>query len=65
MRRGTLPADDDRPETVAERLRVNVAAMAPLIDFYRARGVLAEIDGLGAIDDVFRRIRADLENWPA
>ncbi|PTQ54449.1 MAG: Adenylate kinase [Hydrogenibacillus schlegelii] len=44
---------------------MNVAAMAPLIDFYRARGVLAEIDGLGAIDDVFRRIRADLESWPA
>ena len=56
--------DDDRPETVAERLRVNAAAMAPLIDFYRARGVLAEIDGLGAIDDVFRRIRSALEGSP-
>ncbi|MEX1406152.1 nucleoside monophosphate kinase, partial [Hydrogenibacillus schlegelii] len=57
--------DDDRPVKFAVRLRVIVAAMAPLIDFYRARGVLADIDGLGAIVDVFRRMRADLENWPA
>ncbi|MBE3597227.1 MAG: adenylate kinase [Hydrogenibacillus sp.] len=53
--------DDDKPETVETRLHVNREQTAPLLDFYRARRLLAVIDGLGAIDDVFRRLRAAIE----
>ena len=34
---------------------------APLIDYYKNKGVLIEIDGVGAIDEVFARICAALD----
>ena len=50
--------DDDRPETIAARLQTYTAQTAPVVDYYRARGVLAEVDGTGDLDDVYARIRA-------
>jgi adenylate kinase len=47
---------DDRPETVAERLRVYREKTAPLVDHYRKLGVLSEVDGSGTVDDVAERI---------
>ena len=47
---------DDRPETVKKRLEVYFSETAPLIDYYRRQGVLAEIDGEGAVEAVTRRI---------
>src|SRR5690606_28812649 len=49
---------DDREETVRERLAVYRRQTAPLIEHYRARGLLVEIDGQGAIDEVTARIEA-------
>lgn len=37
--------DDDKPETVKERIRVYLEKTSPLIDFYRQAGLLVEIDG--------------------
>ncbi len=37
--------DDDRRETVSERLRVYLRQTQVLVDYYRARGLLIEIDG--------------------
>ena len=37
--------DDDKPETVRNRLAVYNQQTAPLIDFYRAQGKLTEVDG--------------------
>lgn len=37
--------DDDREDTVRERLRVYLGQTAPLVDYYRQRGILVEIDG--------------------
>ena len=37
--------DDDKPETVRNRLKVYWAQTSPLIDYYRRRGVLVEVDG--------------------
>lgn len=48
--------DDDKPATVENRIRVYVAQTAPLIEYYRQRGLLAEIDGTHAIDLVTRDI---------
>ena len=47
---------DDNEATVAERLRVYQEKTAPLIDFYRSRGILRSIDALGELDEVTRRL---------
>ena len=47
---------DDNEATVAERLRVYDEKTHPLIDFYRARGLLRVIDAEGQVDTVTRRL---------
>lgn len=48
--------DDDKPETVKNRLSVYHEQTHPLIDYYSKKGVLAEVDGTQAMDDVFNAI---------
>lgn len=48
-------ADDSR-ETVEKRLEVYFEQTAPLIDYYRDKSVLAEIDGGGAIEQVQEQV---------
>jgi adenylate kinase len=47
---------DDNQATVAERLRVYDEKTLPLIDFYRARGLLQVIDAKAGVDEVSRRL---------
>jgi len=44
--------DDDLPETVRQRLEVYQGQTSPLVDYYRKRGNLREIEGDQPIDDV-------------
>ena len=44
--------DDDRPEAIQKRLEVYRAQTAPLIDFYRQKGLLLDVDARPAVDDV-------------
>jgi adenylate kinase len=53
---GLFQRSDDREETIAARLDVYERATAPLSDFYRSRGQLREIDGVGDTQDVLGRI---------
>ena len=46
----------DRPETVQNRLNVYHKQTQPLIDFYKNKGVLAEVDGTVDMEDVFNAI---------
>jgi adenylate kinase len=48
---------DDNEETIRNRMRVYRAQTQPLVDYYRERGVLREVDGLGDVDEVAARIR--------
>ncbi len=48
--------DDDKPETVKNRLDVYHKQTQPLIDFYQAKGVLKEVDGTVSMQDVFASI---------
>ena len=48
--------DDDKPETVKKRLDVYHDQTQPLIDYYKAAGVLAEVDGTQNMEDVFQGI---------
>jgi adenylate kinase len=47
---------DDRDEVVRERLRVYWEQTRPLLDFYRERGLLADVDGDGSLEEVARRM---------
>jgi adenylate kinase len=51
---------DDSEETIRTRMSVYRAQTAPLVDYYRTRGVLAEVDGLGSIEEVAKRIEEAL-----
>ena len=52
--------DDDKPETVRERLKVYWDQTSPLIDYYCDQGVLVEVDGDQSIDAVTEDLRAAL-----
>ena len=52
--------DDDRPETVKNRLDVYHKQTQPLIDFYEAKGILRSVDGTVDMKDVFAAIVAIL-----
>jgi len=44
--------DDDSEETVRRRIQVYSEQTAPLVEFYRGKGMLVEIDGDRPIEDV-------------
>jgi adenylate kinase len=48
--------EDDKPETVRHRIEVYNENTAPLIDYYRDKDLLVEIDGTQSIEDVFGNI---------
>jgi adenylate kinase len=52
---------DDREETIAARLEVYERQTAPLSDFYRSRGLLREIDGVGETPAVLGRILGQMD----
>jgi adenylate kinase len=54
--------DDDQAETVVRRIQVYFAQTAPLIAFYRDRGLLTEIDGARPIEAVTADLLAALGN---
>ena len=53
--------DDDKPETVKNRLDVYHAQTQPLIDYYDKQGILRTVDGTQDMDKVFSDIVAILE----
>ncbi|KGM54473.1 adenylate kinase [Lysobacter arseniciresistens ZS79] len=56
---------DDSPESVRTRLKVYDDQTAPVVDFYRQRGKLSVVDGVGSLDEVFARIVGALRPVPA
>ena len=52
--------DDDKAETVTRRIQVYFAQTAPLIAYYRAEGLLSEIDGAQPIEKVSEALLAVL-----
>jgi len=53
--------EDDNPETVQNRLEVNIKQTKPLLDFYESQGVLSRVNGSQDIDEVFEDIKKVLE----
>ena len=52
--------DDDKAETVTHRIRVYLEQTQPLIEYYKQRGLLIEIDGTQPIDRVTKYMLASL-----
>jgi adenylate kinase len=52
---------DDTPEAVRNRIRVYLEETAPLIDYYREKGILREVDGEQKVDQVAKALHASLE----
>lgn len=48
--------DDDQEETIRARLQVYTEQTAPLIEYYREKGLLRAIEGMGAIEKIFGEI---------
>jgi adenylate kinase len=51
---------DDNAETVKARLKAYRDQTAPILPYYRAKGLLRSVDGMGDIDEVTRQITAIL-----
>jgi len=59
-RSGQEHRTDDRGDTVLERLKVYHQKTEPLIDFYRQRDLLKEIDGIGTVPEITERVESSL-----
>jgi adenylate kinase len=51
-----IQRDDDKEETVRNRLKIYQEQTAPLIEYYRKKGKLVDIDGSGGIDAVYSQM---------
>lgn len=52
---------DDNEDTIRNRLEVFQEQTQPLVEYYRDRGLLVTVKGVGSVDDIFARIKAALE----
>ena len=53
---------DDTEEVIRHRLELYARQTAPLLDLYEDQGLLAQVDGLGGIDEVTARVLSALES---
>lgn len=53
--------DDDKPETVKNRLKVYEEQTQPLIDYYRNQGKLADVLAVGSIQENFANVKKAIE----
>lgn len=54
--------EDDRPETVENRLKVYREKTAPLLEYYRRRRSLRTVSGTGTTNEVYARIAIELDS---
>ena len=52
--------DDDKPEAITKRLEVYRAQTAPLVDFYRSKGLLIDVDARPDVDQVVNNFKKAL-----
>jgi len=51
-----MQRDDDKEDTIKNRLEVYEKSTAPLIDYYSGKGILKTVEGTGSIDDIFNKV---------
>jgi len=52
--------DDDRLDVVSERIKVYIQDTVPVVEYYRQQGILQEIDGRRAINDVAAAVLSEI-----
>lgn len=52
--------DDDKAETIQNRLDVYESQTAPLVEYYRGHGILKEVDGDRPVDEVYADVKVAL-----
>lgn len=52
--------DDDKPETIQNRLDVYEKSTSPLVEYYRGQGLLKAVDGARSIDEVYADVKEAL-----
>ncbi len=53
--------DDDKEETIKKRLDVYEKQTAPLISYYGKKKILKAVQGVGSVDDIFKKVCATLD----
>ena len=52
---------DDTPDVIKQRLANYFAQTKPLEDYYAAKGILSNVDGMGTVDEIFARLADVIE----
>jgi len=52
--------NDDKPEAVRNRLNIYESKTKPIVDYYRGRGILVEVNGMQTFDEVYADIKKAL-----
>lgn len=50
--------EDDKPETVENRIQINIEQSKPILNYYKAKGILRNVDGESGIDNLFLTIQS-------
>ena len=50
--------EDDKPETVGNRIQINIEQSKPILNYYKAKGILRNVDGESGIDNLFQTIQS-------
>ncbi|TMD08239.1 MAG: adenylate kinase [Chloroflexi bacterium] len=61
---GLIRREDDNAETARRRAQVYFERTYPILDFYRPRGLVVEVDGNGPIQEVRNRVKVALQGEP-
>jgi len=48
--------EDDRPEAVQQRIEVYKSETVPVLDFYRERGILADVSGVDTVEQIHKQV---------
>ena len=55
---GFYQREDDKPETVENRIQINIEQSKPILNYYKAKGILRNVDGESGIDNLFQTIQS-------
>ena len=50
--------EDDKPETVENRIQINIEQSKPILNYYKAKGILRNVDGESGIENLFQTIQS-------
>ena len=55
-----IQREDDKPEAVKKRIEVYLEKTLPLLDYYRLQGLVSEVEGVGTIEEIHKRVQTAL-----